>query len=138
MEWKNTMGAAWVEPWKGTVQYQKWTFPLMQSLGNTATHLLQFILIGHCRHLEVALHLLANLLEAVHYGEAGNRVYATQRVETHSRQVVLTGDLSEVDDGLWDNELASLTVNEQQNKQTPWSESARELYRPSDRRLSAK
>jgi hypothetical protein len=25
-----------------------------------------------------------------------------------------------------------------QNKQTPWSESASELYRPSDRRLSAK
>jgi hypothetical protein len=25
-----------------------------------------------------------------------------------------------------------------QNKQTPWSESASELYRPSDRRMSAK
>jgi hypothetical protein len=114
MEWKNTMGAAWVKTWKGTVQYQKWKFSLMQAnkRGNcqcfyTATHLLQFILVGHCCHLEVALHLLANFLEAVHYGEAGNRVYATQRVETHSWQVVLTGDLSEVDDSLWDNELAS-------------------------------
>jgi hypothetical protein len=29
-------------------------------------------------------------------------------------------------------------LRETTNKQTPWSESARELYRPSDRRLSAK
>jgi hypothetical protein len=29
-------------------------------------------------------------------------------------------------------------TNKQTNKQTPWSESASELYRPSDRRLSAK
>jgi hypothetical protein len=29
----------------------------------------------------------------------------------------------------------SITVNKE-NKQTPWSESANELYRPSDRRLS--
>jgi hypothetical protein len=29
------------------------------------------------------------------------------------------------------------TLNKQ-NKQTPWSESASELYRPSDRRFSAK
>jgi hypothetical protein len=28
--------------------------------------------------------------------------------------------------------------NKQTNKQTPWSESASELYRPSDRRLSTK
>jgi hypothetical protein len=31
-----------------------------------------------------------------------------------------------------------LEVAKQTNKQTPWSESARELYPPSDRRLSAK
>jgi hypothetical protein len=31
-----------------------------------------------------------------------------------------------------------LQTNKQTNKQTPWSESASELYRPSDRRLSAK
>jgi hypothetical protein len=31
-----------------------------------------------------------------------------------------------------------LLSNKQTNKQTPWSESASELYRPSDRRLSAK
>jgi hypothetical protein len=29
-------------------------------------------------------------------------------------------------------------LHSQKNKQTPWSESASELYRPSDRRLSAK
>jgi hypothetical protein len=29
-------------------------------------------------------------------------------------------------------------VHKQKQKQTPWSESASELYRPSDRRLSAK
>jgi hypothetical protein len=29
-------------------------------------------------------------------------------------------------------------INKQTNKQTPWSESASELYRPSDRRFSAK
>jgi hypothetical protein len=32
----------------------------------------------------------------------------------------------------------SSTSPEKKNKQTPWSESASELYRPSDRRLSAK
>jgi hypothetical protein len=33
---------------------------------------------------------------------------------------------------------ADATNMKQQTKQTPWSESARELYRPSDRRLSVK
>jgi hypothetical protein len=33
--------------------------------------------------------------------------------------------------------MNTCTINKQ-NKQTPWSESASELYRPSDRRFSAK
>jgi hypothetical protein len=37
---------------------------------------------------------------------------------------------------LWRNQ--KIKQNKQTNKQTPWSESASELYRPSDRRLSAK
>jgi hypothetical protein len=34
--------------------------------------------------------------------------------------------------------IAYINIYKQQTKQTPWSESASELYRPSDRRLSAK
>jgi hypothetical protein len=34
--------------------------------------------------------------------------------------------------------ITVIEQREQKNKQTPWSESASELYRPSDRRLSAK
>jgi hypothetical protein len=33
---------------------------------------------------------------------------------------------------------SEVQTNKQTNKQTPWSESASELYVPSDRRLSAK
>jgi hypothetical protein len=38
----------------------------------------------------------------------------------------------------WNSVILSLSIYIQTNKQTPWSESASELYRPSDRRLSAK
>jgi hypothetical protein len=34
--------------------------------------------------------------------------------------------------------MTTKTSKNKQTKQTPWSESANELYRPSDRRLSAK
>jgi hypothetical protein len=40
--------------------------------------------------------------------------------------------------GLLAFSIAPQPVGIQTNKQTPWSESARQLYRPSDRRLSAK
>ena len=49
----------------------------------TITRLLEFVLAGHGGHLQVALHLLANLLEAVHHWHAGDRVDARQRVQTH-------------------------------------------------------
>jgi hypothetical protein len=69
-------------------------------LGNIITHLLQLIFISHCCHLQVALDLLADLLEAVYYRQAWNCVYAAQRIETHPWQVVLPGDLPKVDNGL--------------------------------------
>lgn len=75
---------------------------MFTSLGDILTHLLQLILISHCCHLQVAFHLLADLLEAVHDWQAGNCVYAAQGVKTHSWQVVLPCNLPEVDDGLPD------------------------------------
>jgi len=69
-------------------------------LGNSLTHLLQLILISYCCHLQVALDLLTHLLEAVHYWQAGNRIYAAQGVKTYAWQVVLPGNLTKVDDGL--------------------------------------
>jgi hypothetical protein len=38
----------------------------------------------------------------------------------------------------WHSETAYLIERKQKNKQTPWFESASELYRPSDRRLKEK
>ena len=64
------------------------------------THLLQLILIDHCCHLQVALHLLTHLLKTVHYWEAWNCIYSAQRVKTHPRQIVLPSNLAKVDDGL--------------------------------------
>jgi hypothetical protein len=37
-----------------------------------------------------------------------------------------------------DHDTLGMYIYKQQNKQTPWSESASELYRPSDRTFSAK
>jgi hypothetical protein len=39
---------------------------------------------------------------------------------------------------IWDRSVYEWITKQTNNKQTPWSESASELYRPSDHRLSAK
>jgi hypothetical protein len=41
-------------------------------------------------------------------------------------------------DCFWIDNRTYWTLNKTNNKQTPWPESASELYRPSDRRFSAK
>jgi hypothetical protein len=74
-------------------------------------------------------------LRQYHVGSGSIRTYSEQNISSIFRfkvrrvqikiavAIILTADRS---------------INKQKNKQTPWSESASELYRPSDRRYSAK
>lgn len=63
--------------------------------------LLQLVLgAGLGRELQIALYLLANLLEAVEYGHAGYRVNTRQRLQTDVCQTVLPGNFTEIYDRL--------------------------------------
>lgn len=57
------------------------------------------VLPHHSCQLEVAFHLLSNLLEAIHDGNGGDGVDAAQDVQRHINEALLPGNLPVLDDG---------------------------------------
>jgi hypothetical protein len=88
-----------------------------------------------------------NVCQAEPYHIPENSALRNQRMGTTNPSCAVIINLFIPNNLVWpvpDRQTNSLWANEDEgddektNKQTPWSESASELYRPSDRRLSAK
>jgi hypothetical protein len=57
------------------------------------------VLAHHSCQLEVAFHLLSNLLEAIHDGNGGDGVDSAQYVQRHINQTLFPGNFPILDDG---------------------------------------